>query len=223
MSEGGDGERKLRRQASAEGGGGRRAVGPRHTGKRRAALLAAAAELFAERGFRGVTIDDLGHAVGTTGPALYRHFSGKEALLGEVLLEVSARLARRGAEVVARSETAGEALESLLREHIAFALDEPALITVHDRELGHLSSADRRRVRRLQRGYVEEWVEVLAVLRPGVSRPELRAAVHASFGLLNSTPHSRGALSRARMAELLLDMGRAALTAPGGRGDHVRR
>ena len=201
----------------------KRSGGSKHVGERRAALLTAAAELFAERGFRGVTIEDLGRAVGTTGPALYRHFPGKVALLGEVLLEVSARLARRGAEVVARAEDAREALELLLREHIAFALDEPALITVHDRELGNLAPVDRRRVRRLQRGYVEEWVEVLAVLRPGVTRPELRAAVHASFGLLNSTPHSRGALPRDRMAELLLDMGRAALTAPGAYENVVRR
>src|SRR5699024_826133 len=190
----------------------RASMASRSVGERRSAILTAAAELFAERGFRGVTIEDLGRAVGTTGPALYRHFSGKEALLGEV----SARLAHRGGEVVARAENAREALDLLLREHIAFALDEPALITVHDRELGNLAPADRRRVRRLQRGYVEEWVQVLTVLRPGVSRPELRATVHASFGLLNSTPHSRGALPRARMAELLLDMGRAALTAPEG-------
>ncbi len=201
----------------------RASMASRSVGERRSAILTAAAELFAERGFRGVTIEDLGRAVGTTGPALYRHFSGKEALLGEVLVEVSARLAHRGGEVVARAENAREALDLLLREHIAFALDEPALITVHDRELGNLTPADRRRVRRLQRGYVEEWVQVLAVLRPGVSRPELRATVHASFGLLNSTPHSRGALPRARMAELLLDMGRAALTAPEGCTDDVDR
>lgn len=201
----------------------RASMASRSVGERRSAILTAAAELFAERGFRGVTIEDLGRAVGTTGPALYRHFSGKEALLGEVLVEVSARLAHRGGEVVARAENAREALDLLLREHIAFALDEPALITVHDRELGNLAPAARRRVRRLQRGYVEEWVQVLAVLRPGVSRPELRATVHASFGLLNSTPHSRGALPRARMAELLLDMGRAALTAPEGCKDDIDR
>ena len=40
-------------------------------------------------------------------------------------------------------------------------------------------------------------------------------SVHATFGLLNSTPHSRGALSREEMAELLLRMGSAALLARG--------
>ncbi|MCY9784917.1 TetR/AcrR family transcriptional regulator [Nocardiopsis sp. EMB25] len=189
-------------------------MGPRPTIERRTAILGAAARLFAERGYRGVTIDELGRAVGTTGPALYRHFPGKEALLGEVLVDISERLARRGAELVARASAPEEALELLLRGHIAFSLDEPALITVHDRELGNLTEADRRRVRRLQRGYVEEWVDVLAALRPKASRVTLRAAVHATFGLLNSTPHSLGELPRDRMAELLLTMGTAALTVP---------
>ncbi|WP_150236365.1 SACE_7040 family transcriptional regulator [Nocardiopsis quinghaiensis] len=186
----------------------------RPAGRRRTAILAAAARLFAEHGYRGVSIDDLGRAVGTTGPALYRHFPGKQALLGEVLVDVSDRLAGRGRELVAQAVGAEEALDALLRGHIAFALDEPALITVHDRELGNLTDTDRRRVRRLQRGYVEQWVGVLAELRPGASPAVLRAAVHAALGLLNSTPHSRGELSRRRMAQLLLDMGRAALTVP---------
>src|SRR5699024_10071091 len=111
----------------------RASMASRAVGERRSAILTAAAELFAERGVRGVTIEDLGRAVGTTGPALYRHFSGKEALLGEVLVEVSARLAHRGEEVVSRAENAREALDLLLREHIAFALDEHALFTVNVR------------------------------------------------------------------------------------------
>ncbi|MBR8744072.1 TetR/AcrR family transcriptional regulator [Nocardiopsis sp. MG754419] len=189
-----------------------KATGPR-TGERRAAILGAAARLFAAHGYRGVTIDDLGRAVGTTGPALYRHFPGKEALLGAVLVDVSERLAARGRTLVDRAEEPREALTALLRGHISFALDEPDLITVHDRELGNLTDEDRRTVRRLQRGYVEEWVGVLAALRPDTPGPALRASVHAAFGLLNSTPHSRGPLSRGAMADLLLRMGVAALLA----------
>ncbi|MEU1901781.1 TetR/AcrR family transcriptional regulator [Nocardiopsis dassonvillei] len=194
-------------------------MGARPAGERRTALLGAAARLFAEHGYRGVSIDDLGRAVGTTGPALYRHFRGKQALLGAVLVDISERLARQGGELVARASGAEEALEALLRGHIAFALDEPDLITVHDRELGNLTEADRRRVRRLQRGYVEQWVGVLGELRPDASATVLRAAVHAVFGLLNSTPHSRGELSRRHMARLLLEMGRAALTVPAAEPD----
>lgn len=194
---------------------GQHSAGQRPIGQRRTAILGAAAELFAARGYRGVTIDDLGRAVGTTGPALYRHFPGKEALLGEVLVDISERLAEQGRSLVGRADGPEAALESLLRGHIEFSLDEPDLITVHDRELGNLTDQDRRRVRRLQRGYVEEWVNVLAELRPETSPAALRASVHAAFGLLNSTPHSRGDLSREEMADLLLSMGTAALLAEG--------
>src|SRR5690606_39711700 len=70
----------------------------RVAGARRAEILRAAAELFAARGYHGVSIEDLGRAVGTSGPALYRHFPGKEALLGAMLLDISERLAAQGAE-----------------------------------------------------------------------------------------------------------------------------
>jgi hypothetical protein len=71
----------------------------------------------------------------------------------------------------------------------------------------------RRRIRRLQRLYVEEWVTVLSELHPACPPPRLRAATHAVFGLLNSTPHSAGELDRPTMAGLLHRMARAALLA----------
>ncbi|POM23412.1 HTH-type transcriptional repressor KstR2 [Actinomadura rubteroloni] len=179
---------------------------------RRAEILGAAAELFARRGFHGVSIGDLGRAVGLTGPALYRHFRGKDAVLAEMLLDISARLRAEGARRAAGPDP-GRALDALLRWHIAFALDNPALITVHERELDNVPEPQRHEIRRLQRAYVEEWVGVLVRLRPGASPERVRAAVHACFGLLNSTPYSAAGLSRDAMAELLHGMARAALDA----------
>ncbi|MFJ4038724.1 TetR/AcrR family transcriptional regulator [Microbacterium sp. NPDC090007] len=66
---------------------------------RRAALLAAAARLFAERGFDGVTLGDIGEAAGVSGPAVYRHVAGKQALLGAILVDVSERLLEGGRRV----------------------------------------------------------------------------------------------------------------------------
>ena len=71
----------------------------------------------------------------------------------------------------------------------------------------------RRQIRRLQRLYVEEWVTVLSELSPHAAQAGLRAAVHAIFGLLNSTPHSASELPAEAVAELLHAMARAALTA----------
>lgn len=177
---------------------------------RRAEILGAAAELFARRGYHGASIGDLGRAVGLTGPALYRHFSGKEAVLAEMLLDISERLLAEGVRRAADPDPAC-ALDALLRWHIAFALDNPALITVHERELDNVPEPQRHRVRRLQRAYVEEWVAVLRRLAPGLPDDRTRAAVHACFGLLNSTPRSATGLDRDAMGDLLHTMARAAL------------
>ncbi|HEY3684613.1 MAG TPA: TetR/AcrR family transcriptional regulator [Streptosporangiaceae bacterium] len=174
-------------------------------------ILAAAAELFARRGFHGVSIEELGRAVGTTGPALYRHFPGKHALLSAMLLDISERLLAEGRARVAAARDPAAALDALIAWHVDFALDNPALITVHTRELANVPEPDRHEIRRLQREYAEEWVTVLAALRPGPP-PRLRAAVHAAFGLINSTPYSAGELDRGALAALLTAMARAALT-----------
>ncbi|MFB9251845.1 TetR/AcrR family transcriptional regulator [Sphaerisporangium melleum] len=178
---------------------------------RRREILDAAAKLFAGRGFHGVSIEEIGAAVGISGPALYRHFSGKEHLLAEMLLDISERLRASGVERATTAADGEQALHALLDGQIAFALDHPALITVHDRELGNVPEPARRQIRRLQRLYVEEWVTVLSELYPAVAPPRLRAATHAVFGLLNSTPHSAGELPRDAMAALLHRMARAAL------------
>ncbi|MGN9788760.1 SACE_7040 family transcriptional regulator [Nonomuraea sp. ZG12] len=185
----------------------------RNRGNRRAEILAAAASLFAARGFHGVSIEDIGGAVGISGPALYRHFSGKDALLAEMLLDISSRLRESAVAVATTARGPGETLDALLHVQITFALEQPALITVHDRELGNVPERERRQIRRLQRLYVEEWVTVLAELHPSCPPARLRAATHAIFGLLNSTPHSAGELPPQDMRPLLHAMARAAIEA----------
>jgi AcrR family transcriptional regulator len=182
-------------------------------GLRRGEILAAAARLFATKGFHGVSIDDIGAAVGMSGPGIYRHFPGKEAVLAEMLLDISQRLHAAGGRLAEAAPDASAALDALLRWHVSFALSQPDLITVQSRELANVPEPARRQVRRLQRLYVEEWVTVLSELSPQAVPASLRTAVHATFGLLNSTPHSASELPPEAAAELLLAMARAALTA----------
>ena len=62
---------------------------------RRDEILEIAVGLFATRGYHGVSMDDIGAAAGVTGPALYHHFAGKEAMLVAALIPVSEGLLRR--------------------------------------------------------------------------------------------------------------------------------
>jgi AcrR family transcriptional regulator len=57
---------------------------------RREEILEIAVGLFASRGYHGVSMDDIGAAAGVTGPALYHHFAGKEAMLVAALAEADA-------------------------------------------------------------------------------------------------------------------------------------
>ncbi|WP_164702166.1 TetR/AcrR family transcriptional regulator [Modestobacter sp. KNN46-3] len=181
---------------------------------RREQILRAAAQLFAERGSRAVGVDDVGAAVGVTGPAIYRHFASKDAMLAEMLLRISERLLAGGTErVAAAGASPVDQLRALVEFQVDFALDNPALITVQDRDLGALTDRDARQVRQLQRRYVEEWVAVLARLHPDASTAACRARAHALFGLINSTPHSAGRVARPAMAGLLAEMAMAAALA----------
>ena len=157
---------------------------------RRSQLIAAAERLVAERGYLAVRLEDIGAAAGVSGPAIYRHFPNKEALLVELLVGISTRLLAGATDVVARADSASDALDGLIEFHLDFALGESDLIRIQDRDLGHLPPTAKRQVRKAQRQYVEIWVDVLRRLNHTVSEADARLMAHATFGLLNSTPHS---------------------------------
>lgn len=157
---------------------------------RRSQLVAAAERLVAEHGFLAVRLEDIGAAAGVTGPAIYRHFPNKEALLVELLVGISTRLLAGATDVVANIDDPAVALDDLIDFHLDFVFTEPDLIRIQDRDLAHLPAAAKRQVRRAQRQYVEIWVDVLRRLSDELDENDARLMAHATFGLLNSTPHS---------------------------------
>ncbi|GHD50036.1 TetR/AcrR family transcriptional regulator [Mycetocola manganoxydans] len=180
--------------------------------QRREALLNAAASQFAERGFNGVSIEDLGSAVGMSGPAVYRHFESKQALLAAILIDVSRELLHGGTTVVERAPDGELALRALVEFHVRFALSNPDVIRVQDRDFDSLSEEDRHTVRSLQRRYVELWVDILQRMQPDTKVAVLRIRAHATFGLMNSTPYSGQQLPRDELREVLERMAFAALS-----------
>ena len=171
---------------------------------RRSQLIAAAERLVAERGFLAVRLEDIGAAAGVSGPAIYRHFPNKEALLVELLVGISTRLLAGASDVLDRARAPAAALDALIDFHLDFVFGEPDLIRIQDRDLAHLPGPAKRQVRRAQRQYVEIWVDVLRRLNGKLGEADARLMAHASFGLLNSTPHSvkPGAVPEASRAVL---------------------
>ncbi|MGH8791827.1 MAG: TetR/AcrR family transcriptional regulator [Stackebrandtia sp.] len=194
--------------------------GPR---SRREEILELAVELFAARGYHGVSMDDIGARAHITGPALYHHFKGgKEAMLAEALNPVSRRLLEGGRKHAAEHrDDPRAAVAALVEFHVDFALTSPAVIALQLHELDRLPEEPRREIRRLQRAYVEEWVTVLRQLRPELSDEAARVLAHAGFGLMNSTPFLRRETptDRAETARILTE---AALSALDPTYDRIR-
>ena len=198
---------------------------PDGLGVRPERILESATELFRESGFHAVGVDDIGRAAGITGPAVYRHFPSKVAILIAVFDRATERLLEGGEAQLARGRSPRGRLERLVGFHVDFVLDERALMAVYAREDGSLPTPDRRRLRRRQRVYLEHWVETLCRLRPELSDESARAAVRSVLGMLNSVAHYDAGLERDELAALLERMAIASLLAAarGGRGQAADR
>lgn len=178
---------------------------------RREHYLAAASQLFASNGYRAVSIEELGAAVGVRGPALYRHFDSKEAILVELLVTASERLMSGYDATVAQGLPDLETLRNLVAFHADFATSAPDVIRLQDRELANLPIESNRQVREIQRRYLDGWRAIVARLRPEWSDADLEVRMHAVFGVLNSTPYSAEAGDATNVRRVLADAALAAL------------
>jgi AcrR family transcriptional regulator len=191
---------------------------------RKQRILAAAAALGARRGFHAISMADIGAEAGIVGSGIYRHFGSKTSILVAMLDQVMDRIADGAAEVLARGPRAGSdaaTLSALVRDHIAVAIEDREVLAVYHREIHTLPEEDRRRLRRRQRHYIEDWVHLLAPLRPDLTDGELRLAVHAAIGAIQSTLFFRSGLPRDQMAARLEEIAHGCLgttpVAGGGR------
>ena len=149
-------------------------------------ILKVAATLFSERGYDSVSINDIGFAAGVTGPAIYRYFASKEALLVSIYEHLYRRWDDGLAAVLAENGSAREAVEQLVDLQIDLAADEAEkirIVTAEDRHLPpeasqHYASENRRRLR--------VSTDLIRHVRPDLSRDELDATVHALFAMINS-------------------------------------
>lgn len=178
---------------------------------RREQLLSAAAGLFAQHGYHGVGIDDIGTAAGISGPGVYRHFPSKQALL-EVLCDRAMTRMLDGARRTHRAHPdPAQALEALVDLHVQFAVGERPLLGVWAREQRALSDDVRRSLRRRQREYERVWRAALGALRDDLDAGEVAVVVLGVLALLNATALSEAAVPASRLTPLLRRTALAAL------------
>jgi AcrR family transcriptional regulator len=130
-----------------------------------------------------VGVDELGERAGVTGPAIYRHFSGKDEILATLFDDAIDRLT---AATAVQSSDPFEELEGLVRGHAEFVIRERKLAGVKIREERSLASTYRHRLHRRERLYVERWTSCMERCYPERDRQELRTSVYVALGALNS-------------------------------------
>lgn len=180
---------------------------PATDGGRRDEILDAAARLFAERGFAGTGVDDIGAAVGITGPSVYKHFPSKDAILVAIGQRSAMRL--EAGAMAAGLTTADPAvlLEKLVDSYVQNITVSPDLLVALTS--GHALTGNPHAAELLasQRRYVSRWIDLLKAARSDLSDKSATLTVHAALAVVNdavrmprSTPRPEFA---ARMAYLM--------------------
>lgn len=190
---------------------------------RKSALLRAAADLFATKGYHAVSTDDIGRAVGISGPGVYRHFASKAELLMTLCDAAMDHLLDGSRAIVEDGEDGGVrpgAIARLVEFHAEFAANERAVLAVCVREQRELPVRELRQLRRRQREYEGLWCEAISAERGDLAEPDVRAVVKVLLSMLNGTAHIRDGVPRARLVGLLVQL---AVGAIGGIGIDVGR
>jgi AcrR family transcriptional regulator len=178
---------------------------------RKERILLAAADLIALKGYHTVSIMDLGAAAGITGSAIYRHFGSKSAVLVELFDRVIDALLRDAQETVLNQGDLQKALTHLIAGQVEFVVANRALAQVYHLEVNNLPHEDRRRLRRKQRLYVEEWVHLVDELRSNLTDAEARAVVHAAIAAIQSALFHSVGLTEDQLRQLLTESAAAVL------------
>jgi len=172
---------------------------------RREVILDAARQLLRDQGWHAVGIDEIGSASGVSGPAVYRYFAGKDALLTEAL--------NHAAEELWSAAPPGPdaPLEAWVESHVRFVLANADLVELWYAESRHLPADARSAQRRLQRRYLDGWTRALRARRPELAADEARTMVRGAVGLIHAVAHADSRPRPALAGPLLVRMALAAL------------
>ena len=182
---------------------------------RREAILTAAAQLFAERGYAAVGMDDIGAAAGVTGPAIYRHFGAKASVLTSVFDRVIDAVTIDPdviGEIPGQADASPAAqLRQLIEMYAEAVSGRRRLMAVFIREVHHLPAEDRSLLDERQRTLIGRWRALLAQVHPEWDAERVRTAVHGAFGMLNAVGTFESPLSDRELADQLAGLAATAL------------
>ncbi|WP_327110313.1 TetR/AcrR family transcriptional regulator [Nocardia sp. NBC_01730] len=145
-------------------------------------LLRKAVELFHERGYPNVSVEDIATAAGlSAASAVYRFYRGKSDLLAAAFRRAAERVSGAIGPAVAAAVDSEDALTALIAKYVAGSFAERALTFVYYTEFQHVPAEERTVLRNIQRLSVEEWARLLREVRPELTPAEARFLIHAAF------------------------------------------
>jgi AcrR family transcriptional regulator len=140
----------------------------------RADVVRAAGRLFAERGYHGTSMRDLGKELGLLGSSLYSHVDSKQDLLVEVV-EEGARLFEASAlAAMTPGGRPNDRLHSLMAGHIDVVVDNIEVARTFLNEARMLDAGHRRRIVAARDHYEETY---RSVIRDGIGDGSFRGDV----------------------------------------------
>ena len=185
---------------------------------RRQSIEAAAAELFATRGFAGTGMADIATEVGITPGAIYRHFSSKEDLLERIVL---GSLSRIGDVVDATTATPDASSTDQVRAMIPALLDiaqaNKAFVATYLRERRRLTDAALDKRRAAETGVLGRITALMAQATPGITPLDAAMRMRAMNGTLASVATRHQSVPWPRLRELFRQGLEAVLLAPADR------
>lgn len=174
---------------------------------RREQILAAAAELFAGRGFTATGMDEIGAAAGITGGGVYRHFDSKLELFREVMEPMMKRRAARMAAIAEEASSPKEALRLLVDNTLEAVQDDRSISAALWREFRHLDVEGETWFDRAHALHTQEFVGNLREILPDLSKAEAEARTQAFFGVAFSAVEFDSPLPREDLRQLLREAG----------------
>jgi AcrR family transcriptional regulator len=163
------------------------AAGGLRPASRREELLIQAMRLFAARGYTQVGIEDIGSAVGISGPSVYNHWPAKLDLLITALRRGAAALAIEVATVYREATDSADALRRLLRSYVALSHAHPEIFALLITDIDHLPEGERHASRRAQHEHVSEWAHLLRLDQPNLDPAAARIRAHAVLSVAHDT------------------------------------
>lgn len=143
-----------------------------------------AAQLFAEKGYNGVGVAEIGEAVGIGRGALYHHIESKENLLHSIASRYINDLVEAGSQIAGEYPDPSERLVMLSRHLMNVVSDSLAEITVCFREVQCLTGENYRTVMLLHSDYQKIWEMTIADgVEKGIFRPVQKIAIKGLLGM----------------------------------------